>query len=317
MAAPYTEIDVSSGTNLLTVRELPLDQIVVREVNVRQIDEADPDFWQLVDSIRQYGQLTPVWVGREESGYRLIAGERRYRALQKLEASTIRALVLDIPREEWTVLMLIENLQRQQLEAWEEAAGYQLLLDRGWTLSEVASRVGKPISHISVVLKVTRNPRICAALQERAISTLSLARELSPLLKSSGEEVQEGLLDQALEFIRRSRPTVAVMRQWVQSQLSFVAQETTVPSPHRSSLRMTPVRAEEQRLRHIEEHVIPQLSVREASALADLYEEFATLVRESHGNPALRISGETHDGEDQHKKNREKADRPSGHSSSS
>ena len=264
------------------VCELPLEQVQVGGLNVRQMDVAeDPEFWELVASIRQYGQLSPVWVGREGEGYRLIAGERRYRALQQLKHPAIRAMIVDAPPEEWSVLMLIENVQRKQLEPWEEAAGYRMLLDHGWSLSAVAQQTGKAVSHISMVLKIVQEPRICAALQDRAISTLSLARELSALMDFQGREKQSGSIEAALQFIRQTRPTVATMRQWVQTRLNGESAAIT-PKRARSAARLTPVRSEEQRLRHIMEHVIPQLSGREAAALADLYADFAQLLRQGH-----------------------------------
>lgn len=264
------------------VYPVALDRIAVGGVNTRVIDEDDTDFQDLVDSFRRHGQLSPVLIGVEGDHFRLIAGERRFRAAQALGWETILARVLTVEPGEWQILMLVENLHRKDLEPWEEAAAYRALLARGLTLEAIGEQVGKGKSHISMVLKLTRNPQILAALEAREIPSMSLARELSPLVDKEGHPVQPSVVDEALAFIRRHHPTVPELRQWVQRRLSGDADAGEVPlegpSPP-AAKRRTFLLQEEQRLQGVMARRAPRLSSVEIELLAGLYERYARELR--------------------------------------
>jgi len=258
---------------------IPLAQIAVGGINTRVIDEESADFLELVENIRQYGQLEAVWVGQEDDHWRLIAGERRYRALTQLGAQTVLAKIVDAPRQEWPVLMLVENLQRKEMTAWEEAHGYQGLLDNGLSLDEISRRVGRTKGHVSTVLKIARNPLIMAALEDGRISSLSLAREMSVLLDRTGQEMEDGMIARVLEHVARRSPTIIELRKWIQVQLSLPTSDGATPSRRKRPIsRGTFLRSEEQRLLALTQK-LPMLSNKERDMLAQMYEEQAQRVR--------------------------------------
>lgn len=272
--------EASTAIEEVAIHWLPMEQIKVGGINTRVVDEESPDFLQLVDSMRQHGQLDAVWVGQEEGYFRLIAGERRYRAMRILGHTHIIAKIVRAPREEWPVLMLIENLQRKDMSAWEEARGYQVLLDRGMTMREVGQRVGRTEGHVSMVLKIGRNPSIMAALEDGRISSISLAREMGALLNRDGVEIEEGIIGRTLEYIGRWNPTTIQLRQWITVQIAagLSGSITTKKRKTQHTNRGTFLKSEEQHLAGVRAK-IPLLSSKEIEVLASIYEEEAQRLR--------------------------------------
>lgn len=110
---------------------------------------------QLADSIKQHGVLEPIIVRRYNGGYQIVAGERRWRACSLAGLESIPAIVKDLTDNEMTEIALIENLQREDLNAIEEAEGYRLLLEEfNLTQEEVAEAVGKKRSSITNALRL-------------------------------------------------------------------------------------------------------------------------------------------------------------------
>jgi ParB family chromosome partitioning protein len=145
-------IDHPPGERLLF---LPIDEIDPNPHQPRRhFDEAS--LHALAESIGQRGLLQPVLVRREGDRFMLIAGERRLRACRLAGLSKVRALITnDDPLE----LAMIENLQREDLSPFEEAAGYQALIDQhGYTHEQVAQIVGKSRPYISRMLQLTTVP---------------------------------------------------------------------------------------------------------------------------------------------------------------
>ncbi len=112
---------------------------------------------QLADSIRQYGVLNPLTVRRTTDGYELIAGERRLRAARAAGLSEVPCLIMSATEEDSSAIALVENLQRRDLDFFEEAAGYRQLIDRyGLTQEEAAHRVGKTQSAVANKLRLLK-----------------------------------------------------------------------------------------------------------------------------------------------------------------
>lgn len=265
------------------IYRIPLDQIVVGEilVNARVMDEDNTEFRELVDSIQKHGQITPVVVGLAEDGaFHLIMGERRFRALQALGYPTIKAQVTDAPREDWEPLMLIENLMRTDLKAWEEARGYQMLLDRGWTQKRIAEQVGKSAGHISTVLAVAKNHKVAAGLDERRIPSVSFAREFGPLLDKDGNETIPGSISRAIEYLERKNPSVLHFRAWLRAELlSGRPDAEKRKKPVRTPVKATFIRTAEQQLAAVCQQA-RSASVIEREWLAKLFEVQAKRLRE-------------------------------------
>ncbi len=123
----------------------------------------------LADSIRAQGVVQPVVVRvREEGGYELIAGERRWRAAREAGAPTLPAVVREADDRDALLLGLVENVAREQLSPVEEARAYALLLDEfGLSLGEIGERVGRSKPSVSNRLRLLELPDDVLAMLER------------------------------------------------------------------------------------------------------------------------------------------------------
>ena len=134
----------------------------------------DPDkVDELAQSIREKGIIQPLSVRRFGAGYQLIAGERRLRAAQLADLETVPALVLDVVTDqEMMEVSLIENIQREDLNAIEEARAYRALMEEcQLTQEEVAEKVGKDRSTVANTLRLLNlSPEVREALQSNQIS---------------------------------------------------------------------------------------------------------------------------------------------------
>ena len=116
----------------------------------------------LVDSVREKGVLQPLLVRRhpaKTNGYEIVAGERRWRAAQKAGLTEVPVFIKELDDSEALELALIENIQREDLTAIEEAAGYQRLMDEfGHTQEDLSHVIGKSRSHIANLLRLLTLP---------------------------------------------------------------------------------------------------------------------------------------------------------------
>lgn len=143
----------------------------------RKFDDATLD--ELAKSIRHQGILQPLLVRRDGKGYRLIAGERRWRASQRAGLSEVPVLVREASDAEAFELALVENLQREDLSPLEEAEGYRRLLEeRKWTQEQVADRVGKERSTVANALRLLGLPAEVKQLLESNELDMGHARAL-------------------------------------------------------------------------------------------------------------------------------------------
>jgi ParB family chromosome partitioning protein len=114
---------------------------------------------ELASSIKEKGIIQPIIVRRVDSGYELIAGERRWRAAQKAGLKDIPIIVKDVSPAEVLELALIENIQREDLNPLEEAGAYNRLIQEfGLTQEGLASRVGKERSTVANFLRLLKLP---------------------------------------------------------------------------------------------------------------------------------------------------------------
>jgi len=138
------------------LRELPVDLIQKGKYQPR--GEMDEDMLEeLASSIRKQGVMQPIIVRAVSEGrYEIIAGERRWRATQLAGLDRIPAIIRDVPDEAAIAMALIENIQRENLNAMEEARALQKLQDEfQLTQQEVADAVGKSRSTITNLLRLT------------------------------------------------------------------------------------------------------------------------------------------------------------------
>jgi ParB family chromosome partitioning protein len=114
---------------------------------------------ELADSIRAHGLLQPIVVRRSLAGYEVLAGERRLRAAKSIGLTEIPAVVRDATDEEMQTLALVENVQREDLNAMEKARALKAMLGNfGLTQDQVAARVGKARTTIANILRLLELP---------------------------------------------------------------------------------------------------------------------------------------------------------------
>jgi len=163
------------------IRRLPLGAIVPNPMQPRRVF-TDAELDDLASSIRENGLLQPLVV-RPAAGatgrYELVAGERRFRAITKLEWADVPVLVRDADDETLLVLALVENLQREALNPLEEAEGYEALTERfGMKHADIAKAVGKDRSTVANLVRLLKLPVSIRKLVEEGGLTQGHARAL-------------------------------------------------------------------------------------------------------------------------------------------
>ena len=155
LLGPITREHAEAGGAL---RELPVTQVVPNPYQPRtRLDETA--LGELTASIEASGLLQPVIVRPRGSSYELIAGERRWRAVQRLGWPTIPAVIKEVSDQTLLTLALVENLQRNELSAIDEAQGYRRLMDQfAVPQNEVARLVGRNRSTVANLLRLLRLP---------------------------------------------------------------------------------------------------------------------------------------------------------------
>lgn len=201
-------VPISSSQDI--VREIPLTEITPNPFQPRKtFDGAALD--ELKASIAEYGILVPVIVRRRGNGYELIAGERRWRASAALQRPSIPAIVRSSDDRQTLEFAIVENLQREDLNALEEAAGFQYLIDEhGLTQEEVARRLGKSRPAIANTLRLLALPDSIKAMLADARLSAGHARALlsapEPARVPLAERAaSEGLTVRALERLAAAR----------------------------------------------------------------------------------------------------------------
>ena len=141
-----------------TFSEIELDKIRPNPLQPRtKFDEATID--ELAQSIKESGVLQPIVVVSEEGHYKILIGERRWRAARKAGLNKVPALVRNIPKEHQLEVSLIENLQREELNPIEISLGYRRLIDElGYTQENVAEKVGKDRASVANHLRLLKLP---------------------------------------------------------------------------------------------------------------------------------------------------------------
>lgn len=124
----------------------------------RTFDEAK--LQELAESIKTHGVFTPILVKNAIQGYELIAGERRLRAAKLAELKTIPAIIVEFDDAQMMEIALLENIQREDLNAIEEALGYEKIISRlNYTQEELAKRIGKSREHVANMLRLLKLPQ--------------------------------------------------------------------------------------------------------------------------------------------------------------
>ncbi|MGD0820817.1 MAG: ParB/RepB/Spo0J family partition protein [Desulfomonilia bacterium] len=185
------------------------DQINVRFGQLIKLDIIHPDPKQprktfneesiqsLAESIKTNGLITPILVRPNGEGYMIVAGERRHRACVIAGLDAVPCIIKDVTGFEAFKLSLIENLQKEDLDPFEEAAAYQSLIDDyGMTQEEIGKIVGKKQSTISHIMSVNKLPE--SVCKKYATSHIPKS-QLVEIAKAPTEEVMENLAEKTVQ----------------------------------------------------------------------------------------------------------------------
>lgn len=165
---------------------------------------------ELTASIQEKGIIQPLVVRKSESGYEIIAGERRWRAAQRAGLTKVPVIIKDLSDREALELALVENLQREDLNPIEEAAAYeQLIEDFGLTHDEISKRIGKERSTITNHLRLLKLPDEAKQALIRGEITAGHARAILSLQSYSQSK-------EVLESIKRDKLSVRKTEKLVQ-----------------------------------------------------------------------------------------------------
>src|SRR5918997_1072621 len=161
------------------LKEIDIDLIEPNNLQPRtRFDEAQLE--ELAQSIKSNGIVQPILVRRVGGErYQLVAGERRWRAAQRAGLQKVPAVIREVPDDRMLELALIENIQRQELNAIEEAHAYKRLIETlGLTQEVVAQRVGRDRSFVTNHLRLLRLPEDIQRLVEEEKISMGHARAL-------------------------------------------------------------------------------------------------------------------------------------------
>jgi len=208
-AAPGSETQEQAQRG---VREIEIGRIRPNPAQPR-IQFDDESIAELAESIAERGVLQPVLLRPDGENYQLVAGERRWRAAQRARLHTIPAIVREIDDSTAAEIALIENVQRQDLSAIEEAEGYKQLISRyGHTQDEVSRLIHKSRSHVANLLRLLDLPDAVKQSLLRGDISMGHARAIATAPDPEAlvaEIVENGLsVRQAEALAKRRKPGI-------------------------------------------------------------------------------------------------------------
>ena len=194
------------------VQELPMKQVEVNEDQPRQVF-SEESIAELAETIQSHGLLQPIIVRPiGDNKYQIIAGERRYRAIKKLNWQKIPAIVKKMDEKEAASMAVIENLQREGLTAIEEAESYRKLMDLNQlTQLELARAIGKSQAFVANKLRLLKlSPLVQRAILQRKISERH-GRSIVSLPEKKQVEILKKIIDKKLS-VKETEKIVAQLK---------------------------------------------------------------------------------------------------------
>ena len=178
-------------------RLVPTADLKAGRLNPRK-DFRDEELAELAESIRSKGLVQPIIVRPAAAGgYEIVAGERRWRAAQKAGLHTVPVIARDLTDKEVLELAIIENVQRADLNAIEEATGYRELIERfSYSQEQLSDIIGKSRSHVANTLRLLKLPEAVQAMVQDGRLTAGHARAL--VGRDDAEAIARRILDENL-----------------------------------------------------------------------------------------------------------------------
>ncbi len=170
--------EILKPSSTMEIQELKIEDVEPRDNQPRQAFDEET-LKELAASILEHGVIQPIIVRKVEDKYEIIAGERRYRASKLAKKETIPAIIRDLDDYQGENLALIENIQREDLNPYDEATAYKDIIDKyQLTQEELSKAIGKSRPYISNTIRLLRlDERVLELLKTGQLS-YSMGREL-------------------------------------------------------------------------------------------------------------------------------------------
>ena len=180
---------------------------------------------ELSSSIKEHGVFQPIIIKKSIKGYEIIAGERRVRASKLAGLEKVPAIIRNLNDEQMMEIALLENLQRENLSAIEEAKAYKSMIDNlHLTQEELSRKVGKSRSHITNILGLLRLPNEVQDMVVNKKISMGHARVLSKL------ESDDKIIEMAHEIVENKLPVRSVEEKSQDKEKQVKVTKTKIPS---------------------------------------------------------------------------------------
>ncbi len=187
---------------------IAIDDIKAGPYQPRKNFEAE-SLYELADSIKRNGLIQPIIVTKDEFGYTIIAGERRWRACKIAGLKNLPVIVRKLHDKEMLEYALVENIQRKDLNIVEEAEGYLMLMGQfGYTQEELSATIGKSRSHVANILRLNTLPN--SIKQKLLNGDLTMGHARAIVGHSNAEDIAELVIDKGLNV----RQTENLAKTW-------------------------------------------------------------------------------------------------------
>jgi ParB family chromosome partitioning protein len=198
-----------------TVIQIKTSQIKTNKYQPR-LEFNEQKMAEMVNSIKEKGIIQPILVRKHQDGYELIAGERRLRAVKTVGLETIPAIVREVGDVDMLELALVENIQREDLNAMEEAYSYhKFMTDFGFTQEKIAKVIGKERSTIANIMRLMNLPlKIQDFISKGAITAGHAKALLSLQIESSQLKICDLIIEKGLS-VRETENLISAKTQAV------------------------------------------------------------------------------------------------------
>ncbi len=187
---------ISSRTHGPRIRMIPVEKI---DPNPHQARSELGNIQELMDSIRAKGVLEPILVRSLGNRFEIIAGERRFIASKNVGLKELPCIEFDVPENEAMEIALIENLQRKDLDIFEEADGLNALIDLySYNHQEVSEKIGKARSTITEILSISKIPE-----SVRQVIKSSGVFSRSTIIEIARQKTEDDMMTFAQEIVDR------------------------------------------------------------------------------------------------------------------
>jgi len=225
-SAPQQQVATSSVADADAVRRIPIHEITPLPDQPRRNFRPE-ELEELAASIRKSGVLQPLLVRRAESGYMLIAGERRLRASQMAGLESVPVRILDVSEKEAYGIALVENLQREDLNAMEVARAYRKLMDEyDMKQEDIATEVGKDRASVANYLRLLQLPGNVQEKVEEGVLSFGHARAIAALDTDSMKRLNWQRIFSGTVSVRELERLVAGLRKPGNSGVSAKSAKT-------------------------------------------------------------------------------------------